>query len=884
MNSSRIAAVTAMALLLGVPSAILRARSPSLDIDRGAAGAWQAINKLTTTASLLHTTAHPDDEQGGMLALAGRKWGARTALLTLNRGEAGDNAIGPELFDALGLIRSDELAQAAGYYGLDEQYFTLAADYGFSKRLDEALEQWDRRAIVGDMVRAIRTCRPLVVVSRWQGGPRDGHGQHQAAGALTPEAVAAAGDPAAYPELTREGLEPWRVLRLYVGGVREDESWQVRVETGQYDAALGDSYANLGRRGIALERSQTSGRFVQVEGSAPLYYAFHGAGAGAPAGSFFDGLPTALADAYRLLGRETPAGAEATLSAIAAEVVRAREAFTWVNPAPAAQPLARGLALTRKAIETTGDPDVRFILEVKARQFEAALQAVLGLSLTATAEPAGSDPATGQDAEYRQPTTLAAVTPGEQFVVDLAFTNRAEVDVRLERVELGGASGITASVLDEPTAALANQPVTRRATVAVPAGAPLTRPYFSRRSIAESRYTASDRAPVGRAWSDAAFTATARYRVAGVEVRATSPILRREAWLPDGYTMEPLDVLPPVSVEIAPSLLVVQPGAPRRITVGVHVTSHAASPVRASLSLGVPDGWTVSPASADVSLGAGGTGRMQLFEVSAPRLGPGQWPLRASATVSGRRYAQSYHVIHHRGLPVRYAVSDAEGKVTAVDVKVPDAIRVGYVMGVGDELPAALTQLGAHVTLLGRDALEASDFSAFDTIVTGTRAYAVRDDLRAFNGRLLDWVRSGGNLVVLYNTPEFDPQRFAPFAGRLPDDAEEVAEERAAVTLLAPGHPLLTSPNQIVAADFEGWIEQRGSKFFSTWDTAYVPLVECHDRDQPPQRGGWLTAGYGKGHWTYMAYALHRQLPAGVPGAYRLLANLIALGKSGTPR
>jgi hypothetical protein len=347
--------------------------------------------------------------------------------------------------------------------------------------------------------------------------------------------------------------------------------------------------------------------------------------------------------------------------------------------------------------------------------------------------------------------------------------------------------------------------------------------------------------------------------------------------------MEALDVLPPVSVEVAPSPLVVRPGAARTFTVGVQVTSYAASPVRASVSLGVPPGWTVSPASADVSLTPGAGGHVQPFDVFAPPVTSGQWPLSASATVGGRRYATTYRVIRHRGLPVRYAVSEAGGKVTAIDVKAAEGIRVGYVMGVGDELPAALVQLGARVMLLGRDDLESADLGAFDTIVTGTRAYAVREDLRASNARLLDWVRSGGNLVVLYNTPEFDPQRFAPFAARLPQDAEEVTEERAPITILARGHPLLSTPNRIEDADFEGWIEQRGSKFFSEWDAAYTPLVECHDREQPPQRGGWLTAAYGKGHWTYMAYALHRQLPAGVPGAYRLLANLISLGRTGRP-
>jgi hypothetical protein len=644
---------------------------------------------------------------------------------------------------------------------------------------------------------------------------------------------------------------------------------------------VGESHANLGRLGLAAQRSQTGGRFVPAEGAVPVYYALRGAAAAPRGETFFDGLPTDLGDAYRLLGRDAPPEGPRALAAIAGEVEQARRAFTWTDPARAAPSLARGLALTRTAIASTSDFDVRFLLEVKQRQFQQALQATLGLTLAATAEPAGSVPPAGPGAGYRPPPTLDAVAPGSSFDVHLSFTNRATAQVTLERIDLGGASGIAATPLVESVAAAANSPVTRRVTVLVPADAPLTRPYFSRRSIGESRYVASDPAAIGRAWGDPAVTATATYRVAGVEARVTAPVLRREARFPDGYAMETLDVLPPVGVEVSPALIVVPPGPPRTVTVGVRVASHGAAAGRASVSLEVPQGWTASPATADVALGAGAHDRLQQFEVSVPALATGRWRFSASAAVGGRRYTSSYRVIRQRGLPVRYVVSEAEGTVAAVDVHVPADLRVGYVMGVGDEVPAALAQLGARVTMLGPDALASSDLDAFDTIITGTRAYVVRADLRASNARLLEWVKAGGNLVVLYNTPEFDPERFAPFPARLPDDAEEVAEERAPVAILEPGHALLTTPNRIQPSDFDGWIEQRGSKFFSEWDAAYTPLVECHDRGQALQRGGWLTADYGKGHWTYMAYALHRQLPAGVPGAYRLLANLVALGGAG---
>jgi hypothetical protein len=222
--------------------------------------------------------------------------------------------------------------------------------------------------------------------------------------------------------------------------------------------------------------------------------------------------------------------------------------------------------------------------------------------------------------------------------------------------------------------------------------------------------------------------------------------------------------------------------------------------------------------------------------------------------------------------------------VRGVDVKIAPGLKVGYIMGVGDEVPAGIAQLGAQVQLLTAQDLAAAELNQFDAIMTGTRAYAVRDDLRTYNQRLLDYVKNGGNLIVLYNTPaEFDPNTFAPYPGQLPRNAEEVSEEDSPVQVLAPARPEFTTPNAISKADFEGWVEQRGSKFFSEWDKAYTPMIETHDQGQPPQRGGWLTASYGKGHYTYFAYAFHRQLPYGVPGAYRLLANLLSLGKTQPP-
>jgi LmbE family N-acetylglucosaminyl deacetylase len=868
-------AVLLLAALLSIVSSPL-ARAPSGDPGRIAAGAidaWQKVLKLQTVASIMQTTAHPDDEQGELLALLGRGKGVRTALLTLTRGEAGDNAIGPELFDALGLLRTDELASAARYYGLDEQYFTAAADYGFSKRAEEALAKWDRQALLADMVRAIRTSRPLVVVSRWQGTARDGHGQHQAAGLLTPEAVAAAADPNAFRELAREGLQPWRVRKVYSGGWRETDAWQVAIDASTYDPLLGDSFTNIARAGLGLQRSQTAGRFVRTFDPTPLYYKRVDSTV-PPERDLFDGLETSIEAVYRLTGHPEPPAASASLRRIATEGAAAIGAFQFTDPAAASPALARGLAATREALLGTTDEDVAFLLRVKERQFEDALTATLGLELIAVAEPPGTKPPAGLDAAFAQPATLGPVTPGASIDVATSFVNHSDADVALEDVAVVGAAGHHPVLF---TGAGPDEAITARLTITLPVDAPVTRPYFFRRAISDTRYTLRRDARPGAPWDRPALRVTARYRFNGVTATIQAPVMRREASLPDGYSAYELEVLPPISLTISPRVSIVgADDTTRARRIDVDLTSFAAEAVAGTVRLEAPVGWTATPATAEITLQGPGDRRRSLFTVTPAPGARGTAALSAVFTTGGHEWRLDYTTLRHRDLPVRYFVKDAAALVTLVDLRVDRDVRVGYVMGIGDEIPAALEQIAARVTVLTADDLASGDLTRFDTIVTGTRAYVVRDDLRSHNSRLLDWVNRGGNLVVLYNTPEFDPRQFAPYGATLPQDAEEISEEDAPVTLLAPQHPLLSGPNHITPADFDGWIEQRGSKFFSSWDDRFVPLVESHDHGQAPQRGGWLTTTFGKGRWTYMAYALHRQVPYGVPGAYRILANLIA--------
>ena len=948
-------AVAALAALAGSPG--VRAQQSQLDrvlafpapipgeelhADRGAAGAWHRIRKLATTASIMHVTAHPDDEHSGMLTLASRGWGARTALLSLNRGEAGANAIGPELFDGLGLIRTRELVLSGRYYGLDDLYFTTAVDYGYSKTVEETFRSWDREAVLEDMVRVLRLNRPIVVVSRFHGSRRDGHGNHHAAGVLTPEAVVAAADPERFPDqIAREGLRPWRVARLYRGGVRAGEPYHVAVDANGYSPSLGMTYQRWASMGLSLQRSQTSGRMRR--GGGQVYWYESVAGGEPEAGSrpledgfvrqngpemadnrdmggfvgqnglqvadnFFAGLDTRLTGLPTLLGEDVGAGVAGRLAEVQDVIDGVVRDFDFTAPEASVAGLARGLALLRAVTGEAGVPvETGFHLAVKERQFEDAIMAAAGVEVLAElATEAGG----------------AVVVPGE--VVEVAVGVESAIP---GRVELAGAhvvvgagdgwgAGGGADRGDREGAGRGDRggdAVTISpegpTEVRIPADAATEGPYFERAGLAENHYRVSDSADLHLPWRRPRFVAGLELLVDDVEVALTRPVVGWVPNLPYGSLARRVEVLPAVSVSVSPAVRIVprgnvagaresgRPGgssgqpagdavanAGRAIDVLVRIEAHAPD-VSVEGRMEFPAGWTATPASVRHDFRGRGEVAEASFSISPPAAwnGDGLVDAVARATLRGttREYRTGYRTIEHRDLPLARLRHEARTLVRSVAVAPLDGVTVGYVMGVGDEVPAAIEALGATVRLLGEADLTGAALDGFDAIVVGTRAYAVRRDLVDNNQRLLDYARGGGNLVVLYQTQEFVPGEMAPYPASLPRGAEEVSEEDAPVELLVPDHPLLAGPNRISGADFAGWLEQRGSKFFTEWDPAYTPLVETHDTGQEPQRGIWLTAEVGAGRYGYLALALHRQLPYGVPGAFRILSNVLWPGGSG---
>ena len=854
-----------------------------LTVDAGAAAAWHKLRKLTTTATVMHTTAHPDDEHGGVLAMLSRRDGAAVSLLTLTRGESGDNAIGSELFDALGLIRTEELLAADRYYGVDRQYFGTVVDYGYSKRLDEALEKWGKQYVVGEVVRAIRLERPFVVISRFQGNERDGHGNHSAAGLVTREAFDAAADPGAFPEHLAAGLQPWRPLKLYMGGVRANEDWTIRLDTGEHDPVLGEPYQVLARTGLSFQRSQNGGRVSRQPGPSFSYYKRLASVVDAPARetAIFDGIDTTIAGIYRALRETPPPAADGLLQAVEQHVNAAIAAFRIENPSAAAPALAQALGAVRTAMTQLGaNGNVRFVLAAKERQIADALVAVLGITLTGTAQPSGTPDRT--DGFGAAPPAMPPVVPGQKFDVRTTFVNPGALAAGNLRVDVESSEKWGIEGRRGPVEAPRNQPVVATFAVTVPDDAVPARPNFFRASLQESRYTIRDDSQRYRPAARPPLEVVARCDVQGVPLEIRRPVTRFEANVPYGVDTRELTVVPAIAVTLSPSHVVAPidaagAGSAKTIRLSTEILHNRDGVSEGTVTLNLPPGWKATVPSQAFRFSRAGERALYRFDVAVPALENRDYRVEAVASSGGRTYREGYRTIRHRDLETRYLYREASATVRGVDVRIAPGLRVGYVMGIGDDVPAGLAQLGVDVELLDQQALATGDLKRFNAIMTGTRAYAVREDLKTYNRRLLDYVRDGGNLIVLYNTQELVPALYSPYPAELPASAEEVSEEDSPVDILAPDAPVLNAPNRISKGDFEHWIEQRGSKYWTAWDPRYTALIATWDKGQPPQKGGWLHARYGKGHYTYFAYALHRQLPYGVPGAYRLLANLLSM-------
>lgn len=857
--------------------------SKNIPEDQGIEGIWQKLLKLKTTASVLHTQAHPDDEHADLLTYLSRGKGVRTSLLSLTRGESGSNILGVEFFDPLALLRTEELLLAGSYYGLDDLYFTNLVDYGFSKRVEEAYEKWGKQKVLEEMVRVIRINRPLVIISRFHGTKRDGHANHQAAGEISSEAYRLAGDANAFPEqIKNEGLKPWKALKFYRGGIKADEHWNIALNTGEYSAWLGDSYKNFSLLGYSYHRSQFGGQRNRVNGSFLQYYERMDSHVKTVEKEvdFFEGIDVSIGGIFKLTGETPPPGIPGLLKSIQKEVERALATLKPSNPTMIIPFLLKGLTGTRAAIKLVNNkPGAFFILKIKERQFMDAINAVLGVSLEALAIPQGAKEKPGF---YEPPATMGFVVPGQTFKVQLTFLNRSTFSIEPISRKLFSKRGFKISGNEFKKESLnINEKTEQMVTVLVPPDAPFSQPYYHRSSLQDSHYQYDEKENSNLPNNSPALLASITYLVQDVMVEIKKPVEVKQANLPYGYDKYILKIAPALAVNVWPKMGVIPINVQKNeIDVPVELINNQEGFSKGELQLKLPEEWQAEPSNFTFSFLRAGEKANFIFKVRTSALHEKTYRMQAIATVNGTTYSQGYSLSSHRDLDQTIIYYPAVSEFKAIDVKIKPGLRIGYVMGVGDEVPGAISQLGASVQLLTTDDFSKAGLDQFDAIVIGTRAYAVRQDLNTYNALLLEYAKNGGHLVVLFQTPEFVPGRMAPYPAELPGNAEEVSEENSLVKILDANHPVLNEPNKITTVDFDNWVEQRGSKFFLQWDNRYTSIISTNDVGQVPQSGGWLMAPYGKGHYTYFAYSLHRQLPYGVTGAYRILANLLSYKRS----
>jgi LmbE family N-acetylglucosaminyl deacetylase len=889
-----------------------------LSLDSGAAALWQSLQKLRTRASLLMVTAHPDDEDGAMLTYESRGQGASLTLLTLNRGEGGANVMSSDYFDALGLVRTEELLAADRYYGVD-QYWTRVCDYGFSKTKEEALEKWGHDRVLNDVVRVVRMTRPLVITSVFVGGRTDGHGNHQVAGQMAQEAFKAAGDPTMFPEQLKAGLRPWKPLKDYARVpfspvtekgiydyadgkyypaefrnytdstvIRGALSTAVEIPEGEYNPLLGLTYLQTSMRGLGHQKSQSGGvGLTLAEADMSPYHRFASlVSVSEKESSFFDGIDISLMGIATLAPSGDNGFLRDGLTQINTLVEKAIKDFSAENTGIVAPTLAEGLKATRELMQRASSSslsadskyDISHELKIKESQFENALSESLGISVLATVAPE-KEPS-GPFARFlRNPETFQVAIPGQEFWVKVHATSPTNVPVQLEDVLLESPEGEqwTVNPATQSGGTLkGNQSSDLRFTVHTGTKAGYTRPYFTRPDIEQPYYEIQDTRYLNLPVAPYPLTARLRFSFDGIPFERAQVVQSIQRITGPGLVAEPLIVGPAISVSIAPQAGIVPLDA-TTFDLSVNIHSNVKGAAQGTVDLDLPAGWKAQ--KQEFSTAKDGEDQTLNFHVNAAQIEEKPYVITAVATYKEQEYKEGYHTVGYQGLRPYNLYRPSTYRTTGVDVKVAPGLKIGYITGAGDEIPQSLLNLGITVRFLTAGDLASGNLSSFDAIITGVRAYAVREDLRTFNGRMLDYVKNGGVLIVQYNTPEYD-HNYGPYPYKMGSNPEEVTDENSKIEILDTSNPLFTWPNKITDKDFRNWVEERGSKFLATWDAGYKPLLETHDPGQEPQKGGLLYAKYGTGVYIYNAYAFYRQMPEGVPGAYRLFANMISLAKN----
>ena len=799
-----------------------------------------ALEKLNVLGRALYVAAHPDDENTGLISYWANGALDDAAYLSLTRGDGGQNLIGPELRDQLGVIRTQELL-AARRIDHGQQFFTRANDFGFSKSADETLRIWDREKVLADVVWVIRKFRPDLVVTRFPTDDTRTHGHHTASAILAAEAFRAAADPKRFPEQLKF-VEPWQPTRLLWNsweGFRArsqnktpDFSGLIALEVGGYQPLLGKSYPEIAAASRSMHKSQGFG--VEIERGARKEYF-----------KFLDGKP--VAEGEGIFG-----GIDTTWSRVPKAAGVSEKIREILKNFDDTQPDASVAALLelRKMLRDLGDNP--WAAE-KLSDLDGIIAACLGLHLEAVTEK-------------------AAAQPGENLNLQVEAINRAPVKVTFQSLRVLQ-NGVVTQVGKRLSP---NELFTQKSSVTLPKDLPYSQPYWLREPGTVGTYTVADQTLIGRPENPPPFPVEVTLKIGAEEISYSLEPRFRKVDRVAGEVSEPLVIAPPAFVELPQPVFVF--GNEKTKSINVRVIA-SAEKFSGAVALEVPAGWKVQPASIPIKLEGAESETNATFQLTPPAA-TSEGTLRAAfvSAAGDRTPAFSRQRIAYAHIEPQTLISLAQAKLVRAKIE-NKATRVGYIPGAGDAIPESLREIGSDVTILADQDVKAANLARFDAIVLGVRAYNVHPErISAWYPELLAYAQQGGVVVVQYNTTPGPKPDELPHSLHVSHD--RVTDETAEVRILAPEHPVVNFPNKITPADFAGWVQERGLYFPDQWDAAWTPIFSSNDPGEKPLDGGLLVTRCGKGWFVYTGYSWFRELPAGVPGAYRIFANLISLGKA----
>ena len=823
-------------LLFGLFSLFVFAAQAQFPERESSSELYHELLKASNTASILYMAAHPDDENTRLISYFENNLHARTAYLSLTRGDGGQNLIGTEIGSAIGILRTQELLAARDIDG-GEQFFTRAVDFGYSKSADESFDKWGRENILRDAVWVIRNFRPDVIVTRFPPTNYAGHGHHEASAIVAEEAFDLAADPKAFPEQL-EYVDTWQTKRLYFN----TSTWWIKdleeqaqnsddfvtVNVGEYNTLLGESYAQIAARARSEHKSQGFGSDYPMGNKTEFMQYVKG---------------EKVQKGENLLSNIPTDWSKTNVPQVGEVLEKVISEYDFANPSASASGVIEALSLLNQAESTP-------LVDRKTTELHQLLVKLAGLEMEAT-------------------TNEFLVVPGANISCEVKINLTGSI-----KTEVSEVTGLGFS--DKPNQPLkTNDFYYAEANLAIDQDAEYSNPYWLNSSF-ESIYKVEGYEDLGKPENDPSLVLKVKLKIKDYAFSIPLEVVQKEVDPARAVLYSPVYIVPEITAGFDENTIVAAGKAVKEIS--IKAQSHVGA-ISGILRPTPPEGWVCEPKEVQLNFKSAGETKLLTFTIK-PEANPNQGLIGLEFQKDGAqpKKLQNLRVIEYEHIPTQIELSPSNVKIVPVDLNLGGVAKIGYIEGPGDEVSKYLRAVGYDVEIIGEDDLVSGNFGRFDAIVTGIRAYNTREDLSFAKEALNEYVKNGGTWLVQYNTSRgLQDDQIGPYSFQL--SRERVTDETASPTFLAPSHPVLNAPNQIAMNDFEGWVQERGLYFANEWDDNFVPILGWSDPEEPSRDGSLIVAPFGEGYFVYSGISFFRELPAGVSGAYRLLSNILALSK-----